>query len=63
MRMLKEVNMTENTVANKDNSSEKMKLRYSSYSYSRGLLALTGKHTSKEKLHGRKAKKPRTRRV
>ena len=53
--------MTENTVANKDNSSEKMKLRYSSYS--RGLLVLTGKHTSKEKLHGRKAKKPRTRRV
>ena len=61
MRMLKEVNMTENTVANRDNSSEKTKLRYSSYS--RGLLALTGKHTSKEKLHGRKAKKPRTRRV
>ena len=53
--------MTENTVANKDNLSEKMKLRDNSYS--RGLLALTGKHTSKEKLHGRKAKKPRTRRV
>ena len=53
--------MTENTVANRDYSSEKTKLRYSSYS--RGLLALTGKHTSKEKLHGRKAKKPRTRRV
>ena len=32
MRMLKEVNMTENTVANRDNSSEKTKLRYSSYS-------------------------------
>ena len=61
MRMLKEVNMTENTVANKEKSIEKMKHRYSSYS--RGLLALSGKHTSKEKLHGRKAKKPRTRRV